>query len=240
MVIGMHPAMEAINSGKEIESIFLQIGLKGEGYQELHQLAKDRNIRVKRVPIEKLNRLSRKNHQGVILFVSPIPFVQLGNLLPQIYEKGQDPFFVLLDSITDVRNFGAIVRTAEAMGANGIVIGLDNSAPVNEDALKTAAGAFEYLPICREHSLTASVDFLRNSGLTIVGVTEKAANSIYTTKFDGPIAIIMGAEDVGISDQLIKECDELVKIPLNGNVASLNVSVAAGIAISEIVRQRNA
>lgn len=237
-IFGFHPIMEAIKAGKEIDTLFIQKGLKGDLFQELWTLVKSHKVVYKHVPVEKLNRLTGKNHQGVFAFVSPINFSNTANVIPQIYEEGKTPLILVLDRITDVRNFGAIVRTAECSGVNAIIVPEKGSAAINGDAIKTSSGALHNIPICREFNLRATVEFLKNSGLQIIGCTEKAEDLIYTPDYTLPTAIILGSEEDGISEEYLQMCTNRTKIPMTGTIGSLNVSVSAGVVLYEAVRQR--
>ncbi len=239
-IYGLHPIMEAIGSGKEIDRIFFRKGLKGDLSAELLKMARDYEIPFQFVPQEKLDRITRKNHQGVIAFVSPVSFDSLANLVPSLFERGETPFLLVLDGITDVRNFGAIARSAECAGVHGIVIPAQGTAQVNEEAVRTSAGALMRIPVCREKSLKTAATFLKNSGILLAGASEHAVSAYYETDLRDPLAIIMGSEDKGISPDLIRLCDHLVRIPMMGNISSLNVSVAAGILMFEALRQRQA
>jgi len=238
MIFGLRAVIEAIKDGKDIESLFIQKGLTGELYGELKDVMRVFDIPSQQVPIEKLNRITLKNHQGVVAFISPITYQKIEDIIPQIFENGQVPLILLLDGITDVRNFGAIVRTAECSGVHAIVVPKKNSAQINPDAVKTSAGALYKVPICRHDNLLAIVKFLKNCGLQIISCTEKTEDLIYHPDYTVPSAIIMGSEDEGISFELIRNSDYLTKIPMNGEIASLNVSVSAGIILYEAVRQR--
>jgi 23S rRNA (guanosine2251-2'-O)-methyltransferase len=237
-IFGFHPIMEAIKAGKEIDTLFIQKGLKGDLFQELWTLVKSHKVVYKHVPGEKLNRLTGKNHQGVFAFVSPINFGNTANVIPQIYEDGKTPLILVLDRITDVRNFGAIVRTAECSGVNAIIVPEKGSAAINGDAIKTSSGALHNIPICREFNLRATIEFLKNSGLQIIGCTEKADDLIYTPDYTLPTAIILGSEEDGISSEFLQMCTNKTKIPMTGTIGSLNVSVSAGVVLYEAVRQR--
>jgi 23S rRNA (guanosine2251-2'-O)-methyltransferase len=237
-IFGFHPIMEAIKAGKEIDTLFIQKGLKGDLFQELWTLVKSHKVVYKHVPVEKLNRLTGKNHQGVFAFVSPINFGNTANVIPQIYEDGKTPLILVLDRITDVRNFGAIVRTAECSGVNAIIVPEKGSAAINGDAIKTSSGALHNIPICREFNLRATIEFLKNSGLQIIGCTEKADDLIYTPDYTLPTAIILGSEEDGISSEFLQMCTNKTKIPMTGTIGSLNVSVSAGVVLYEAVRQR--
>lgn len=240
MIYGTRAVIEAIRAGKQIEKILVQTGLNNDLVRELASAARDKNLPITYVPLEKLNRLysNTKNHQGVICLLSAITYSSLNDLIDFAYSEGREPFFIILDRVTDVRNFGAIARTAECAGVEGIIIGDKGNAPITSDAMKTSAGALNHLPVCREPDLKKTLKFLRDNGIMIVACTEKAEKNIYDVKFDRPVALIMGSEEDGISDVLLKESDELVKIPIKGKIESLNVSVATGVAIYEVVRQK--
>lgn len=238
MIYGTRAVIEAIHAGKEIEKVMIQSGLSNDLIKELITLARERQVPYTFVPAEKLKRLSSKNHQGVICLLSSVSYASLENLIDKAFSEGREPFLLMLDRVTDVRNFGAIARTAECAGVDGIVIGEKGSAPVTSDAMKTSAGALNYLPVCREKDLKRTVKLLRDSGIRVIACTEKAAKNIYDIEFTGPVALIMGSEEDGIDNALLREADELAKIPMKGKIGSLNVSVAAGIAIYEILRRR--
>ncbi len=236
IVFGIQSVLETLRSGKEIDRLLVQREL---GNTEILDLAHEKGIQVQKVPVEKLNRITRKNHQGAIAFVSAIHYAKLENVIADTFEKGQIPLVLILDRITDVRNFGAIARTAECAGVHAIVIPSKGAAQINADAMKTSSGALNFIPVCREDSLLQTVDFLQNSGLRVVACTEKGKNSMYGVDYTGPTAIVMGSEEDGISDEIIRKSDELAVIPQSGQVGSLNVSVAAGVIIYETVRQRS-
>jgi 23S rRNA (guanosine2251-2'-O)-methyltransferase len=239
MIFGIRAVMEAVQSGKEIDRLLVKKDLQGESVRELLALLKERDIRCQRVPPEGLNRITRKNHQGVIAYVSAVTYHRLEDVVPSVFEQGKDPFLVLLDGITDVRNFGAIARTCECAGVDAIVIPSKDSVTVNADAMKTSSGALNLLPVCREHSIRGAIRFLKDSGVKVVAASEKATGYYTETAYDGPVAIVMGAEDRGVAAENLRLCDEMVKIPLYGAIASLNVSVATAILTYEIIRQRN-
>lgn len=238
MIFGVRAVIEAIEAGKTIDKIFIKNDTTGDLSRELTVLAKERSIPMQRVPLEKLNRLTRKNHQGVVAFVSPVPYYDVEEVVTRLYEEGRTPLIIVLDGITDTRNFGAIARTADCAGAQAIVIPERGSVSVTPEAIKTSAGALFHIPVCRCRNLLDTVRILKASGIKVVGASEKAAYDYTNADFNVPLAIIMGAEDVGIAPQVIRECDELVSIPMFGNISSLNVSVAAGIMMYEAVRQR--
>jgi 23S rRNA (guanosine2251-2'-O)-methyltransferase len=237
-IFGLRPIIEAIEAGKTIDKLFVQKGLQGEIFSELRKLMTEYEIPTQYVPLEKLNRLTRKNHQGVYAFISPIEFHQIENLLPQIYEQGKNPFILILDRVSDVRNFGAIARTAECVGVDAIIIPQKGSASVNADAVKTSTGALYNIPVCKEPSLRKVFQYLQQSGIQIVSATEKAKDYLYDADYTPPTAIVMGSEEDGISDDLLKISDHIVKLPMAGKTSSLNVSVACGAFLFEAVRQR--
>ena len=237
-IFGIRPVIEAIKANKEIDKILLQKGLIGETYKELLDLLKERNFLVQYVPYQKLNRVTKKNHQGVIAFVSLVEYQDLENVLPMIYESGEDPFLLILDQISDVRNMGAIVRTAECAGIHAIIVPSKGSAQINADAAKTSAGAIHRVPICRSDNLKKDVDFLQQSGIKLIAATEKAEEIYTKIDYKQPIAIIMGSEEKGISHELLKMAEEKVKIPLRGEIGSLNVSVATAVIVYEAIRQK--
>lgn len=239
MIYGTRAVMEAIKAGKEIEKIMIQSGLANDLLKELISLARENQVPYTFVPLEKLKRFTTKNHQGVICLVSSISYASLDNLIDRAYSEGREPFLLILDRITDVRNFGAIARTAECAGVDGIVIGEKGSAPITGDAMKTSAGALNHLAVCREKDLKKTLKYLRDNGIRIIACTEKAGRDIFHAKLNGPVALIMGSEEDGISDVLLRDADELVKIPMSGKIGSLNVSVASGVAIYQVVRARS-
>lgn len=239
-IFGIRAVIEAIKAGRDIDKVLIKKDLTGDLVGELYQAVKDYNIVVQRVPVEKINRITMKNHQGVIAFLSPVTYYDLWQLVPGLYETGKVPFIVILDGLTDVRNFGAIARTCECAGVDAIVIPERNSVSVNADAVKTSAGALLHIPVARVKKLPEAVKYLKDSGYKIVGATEKGSDNYTTFDYAVPVAVVMGAEDTGISMEIIRECDNLASIPLLGNINSLNVSVAAGILIYEVVRQRQA
>ncbi len=238
MVFGIRTIIEAIKSGKEIENLYLQRGLSGGIILELRALINEKEIGFQLVPIEKLNRLTPKNHQGAVAFISPISYDKIENIIPGIYESGEVPLILILDGITDVRNFGAIARTAECAGVHALIVPTKGSAQINPDAIKTSAGALYKIPVCRHDSLIKTAKFLQESGLQLVACTEKTNDFLYQPDYKAPTAIIMGSEESGISTDLIRISDHLAKIPMYGEIESLNVSVSAGILLYEAVRQK--
>ena len=237
-IFGIRAVIEAIESGKDIDKVLIKKDLKSELAAELFAKMKEYSIVGQRVPVDRINRITKKNHQGVVAILSAITFASLDNVVPELYEKGETPLVVILDGITDVRNFGAIARTCECAGVNAIVISERNSAGVNGDAVKTSAGALLHIPVCREKSALNAVKYLKDSGFQIIGATEHGAVNHTKIDYTVPTAIVMGAEDVGISVDILKICDSYAAIPQFGHISSLNVSVAAGILIYEAVRQR--
>lgn len=238
LLFGTRAVMEAIKAGKELDKLLIQQGGNNELLRELMLLVKQQDIPFQYVPIEKLNRLTQKNHQGVVGYLSVVTYHSIENILPGIFEAGKVPLLLILDRITDVRNFGAISRSAECAGVDAIIIPARGAAQINEDAIKTSAGALHKIPVCREHNLKQTIDFLKESGVKIIACTEKTEGYHYTVDYTLPVAIIMGSEEDGISEEYLRKCDEKVKIPMQGTIESLNVSVASGIIIFEAIRQR--
>ena len=238
-IYGTRAVIEAINTGKAIEKVFIKTGLNNELYYQLLSLIKENEISFQFVPIEKINRITRKNHQGVLAFISPIEYTKIEMLLPVLFESGKDPLLLILDQITDVRNFGAIARSAECAGVDAIIIPEKGMARIGADAIKTSAGAIHHIPVCKVNNLLKTIYYLKDSGIQIVAATEKA-EKIYTQgDFKMPVAIVMGSEESGISYSILNIADQKLKIPLFGNIESLNVSVSAALMIYEAVRQRN-
>lgn len=238
VVFGIRAVIEAIESGKQVDKVLMKKDLGGELARELLSVTREYNVPVQRVPVERINKVTRKNHQGVIAFVAVVDYYHVDDIVPALYDEGINPLVVVLDGVTDVRNFGAIARTCECAGVNCIVIPERNSVSVNADAVKTSAGALNYLPVCRERNLVKAVQYLRDSGFKVMGASEKTDLNYTKADFTGPVAIVLGAEDTGISTDVLKLCDTLVAIPEFGQINSLNVSVAGGIMIYEVVRQR--
>lgn len=237
-IFGIRAIIEAIKSGKTIDKVFLQKGSRGELFQELERLVRTEGINSSYVPIEKLNRLSRGNHQGAVAQISPIEFHNIDDLVLNVIESGTTPLFLLLDQLSDVRNFGAIVRTAECTGVSGIIIQKKGGAPINGDTIKTSAGAIFKIPICKVDHIKDAVYHLQSSGIKVIAATEKAEDTIYNLSLNDPCAIIMGSEGRGINPSVLKAVDELAKLPILGDIESLNVSVACGAFLYEAVRQR--
>jgi 23S rRNA (guanosine2251-2'-O)-methyltransferase len=239
-IFGLHAVIEAIKAGKQIDRLLVKQGLQGALYHELMTEVKAHNIVYQIVPVERIELVTRKNHQGVLAWLSVIEYQYIANLLPMIFEKGEDPLIIALDGVSDVRNFGAIVRTAECLGAHAIIIPEKGSARITADAVKTSAGALHSFPVCREKSIVRSIEYLKESGLKVFCAGEKSSRSASETTLTGPSVLIFGAEDKGISRELLALSDYQIKIPITGTIGSLNVSVAAGILLYEIIRQRSA
>lgn len=237
-IFGLHAVIEAIEAGRDIDKILVRKDLHSEMAVRLHDIARAYRVPMQRVPVEKLNRITRKNHQGVVALLAAVTYHRLENVVPQLYEDGVLPMLLVLDGITDVRNFGAMARTAECCGVNAIVIPERGSVTVGADAVKTSAGALNYIPVCRERNLFEAIRFLKDNGYQIVAATEKSDINYTTADFTGPVAIVMGAEDCGISPEVLKLCDTKVAIPMFGHIGSLNVGVAAAVMMYEVVRQR--
>lgn len=238
MIFGIRAVAEAISAGKEVDKILIRKDLSGELATELFSLIKGTDITVQRVPQEKLNSITRKNHQGVIAFISPIHYQPVDEIIASLYEQAKVPFFLVLDHLTDVRNFGAIARTAECAGVDAIIIPSKGSVSVTADAVKTSAGALMNIPVCRVSSLYNTVKNLKASGLQVIGASEKATKKYTEADMTLPLALVMGAEDKGISTEILSLVDTTVSLPQYGKIASLNVSVAAGVMIYEVLRQR--
>lgn len=237
-IFGIHPILEAIEAGKTFDKLYLQKGVNTENIVKIRNLARESKIPTQYVPVEKLNKLTAKNHQGAFAVLSEIDFYAIEQILPQVFEQGKTPFLLILDQINDVRNFGAITRTAECVGVHAIIIPDKGSAAINADALKTSAGALFNIPICRESNLKTTIEFLQLSGLQVVGATEKSDNLLYANDFTLPTAIVMGNEEKGVSPEILKLCNTYAKLPMLGKTQSLNVSVACGAILYEVIRQR--
>lgn len=238
MVFGIRAILETIEAGKEVEKVLIQKGLSNELIKQLIKTAKAYHVPFSLVPIEKLNRVTRKNHQGAIAFISPIQYASLDNVINTAYQNGKEPLLLILDRVTDVRNFGAVARSAECAGVDAIVIPSRGGAAINADAMKTSAGALNYIPVCREENLKNTLMYLKESGIAVLACTEKTDQLIYDIDLKRPLAILMGSEEDGISPEYLKLADERMKIPMTGKIESLNVSVSGAIAIFEVNRQR--
>ena len=237
-IYGVHAVLEAIDAGKDIDKILLSKTLNNETAQEIIDQARQLRVPVQRVPVQKIDRITRGNHQGVLALLAAVTYYRVEDLVPQLFDEGNNPFIVVLDGVTDVRNFGAVARTCDCAGVSAVVIPDHESVSVNADAVKTSAGALNYLPVCRERNLVNAVKLLRDSGFKIVGTSDRSHTPYTQGDFTGPVAIVLGSEDKGISPEIMKLCDTQVMIPEFGHINSLNVSVAGGIIIYEVVRQR--
>ena len=237
-IFGIRAIIEAVNAGESIDKVFLQKGERGELFSELESLLNKKSINKSYVPIEKLNRLTKGNHQGAVAQISPIEFHDMETLVMSVMESGKTPLFLLLDQLSDVRNFGAIIRTAECTGVDGIIIQKNGSAPVNGDTIKTSAGAVFKIPICKVDHIKDAVFYMQASGIKVIAATEKTDDTLYDVSFVEPCAIIMGSEGRGINPSILKVSDARAKLPLLGDIESLNVSVACGAFLYEVVRQR--
>jgi 23S rRNA (guanosine2251-2'-O)-methyltransferase len=238
-IFGLRPVIEAIKAGRQIDRLLVKQGLQGTLYHELMIEVRKHNIVYQIVPLERIELVTRKNHQGVLAWLSLIEFQSISNLLPMIFEKGEDPLIVALDGVSDVRNFGAIVRSADCLGAHAVLIPEKGSARITADAVKTSAGALHSFPVCREKSILRSIEYLKESGLKVAATTEKSGSDLSKLNLKGPLVLILGSEDKGISRELLSVSDHQVSIPMTGDLGSLNVSVAAGILLYEIARQRS-
>jgi 23S rRNA (guanosine2251-2'-O)-methyltransferase len=237
-IFGIRAVIEAIHAGKEIDKIFVHKEAQGDLMRELMKTLKANNLPFTYVPVEKLNRLTHLNHQGVVATIAPIKFQSLESMVENVLETGKKPLFLILDQLSDARNFGAIIRTAECTGVDGIIISKTGAAPVNGDTVKTSAGAVFNVPICKVDHIKDAVFYLQGSGIKTVAATEKTEDTLYAVDFTEPVAIIMGSEDRGINPSVLKIVDEKAKLPLYGTIGSLNVSVACGAFLYEAVRQR--
>ena len=238
MVYGIRPVIEALRAGKEVEKAFVQRGVRSEAFRKLISLFKEYEIPFQVVPVEKLNKLTRKNHQGVVAYISPVTFCNIENIIPQLYEQGKEPFFLILDRITDVRNFGALLRTAVSAGVHAVIIPSKGSAQLNSGTVKSSAGAIYKINICRAHNIKNVIEYLKASGIKVAAATEKSSIPYFEQNLSGPLAIIMGSEGEGVSKEYLKKSDIKLKIPMMGEIESLNVSVAGGVLMYEVLRQR--
>lgn len=237
-IYGIRAILEAIDAEQSINKIFLQKGLRGELFQELEASVRKNGISCSYVPVEKLNRLTKSNHQGAVAQISPVKFHDFESLVEQVLEQKKVPFLLLLDQISDVRNFGAIIRTAECSGVDALIVPKYGTAPITDDTVKTSAGAAFKLPIAKVDHLKDAIFYLQSSGIKVIAATEKTEDEIYAVDFSQACAIVMGAEDKGISASILSTVDHKAKLPLMGQIGSLNVSVACGVFLYEVVRQR--
>jgi 23S rRNA (guanosine2251-2'-O)-methyltransferase len=238
-IFGIHPVQEALRAGKPIDKIMMKKGFRTDNVPGIFEMARDRQIPFQFVPLEKMNRMTSGNHQGIIALVSEIEYTELEKLVPWLYEQGKIPTLVLLDGITDVRNLGALARSAACAGIDGLIIPSSGSAQINADAVKTSAGALHSIPVCRVKNLPDAANYLRECGLQLVAAHEKAEEVLFHADLNKPVALILGSEDIGIDPKLLLMSDIQVKIPLYGAIQSLNVSAAASVLFFEIIRQRN-
>jgi 23S rRNA (guanosine2251-2'-O)-methyltransferase len=237
-IYGFRPILEAIANEKTIDKVFIQKGLQGDLFKDLFIKVRHHKIPFQYVPVEKLNKMTRGNHQGVIAFLSAIEYQSIFDIVPTVFESGRNPFILILDKITDVRNIGAIARSAECAGVDAIVLPLKGGAQLNDDAVKSSCGALLKVPVCRHSNLVEVINFLKDSGIELIAVYEKAKHTYYDKDFTQPVAIIMGNEYEGIAWDYLRECNDSIKIPMVGTIDSLNVSVATGIVLFEVVKQR--
>lgn len=238
-IFGIRPVIESIEAGKNIDKVYVRRDVKGNLVKELLEKAREYGVLIQRVPVEKLNRITMKNHQGVIAVISPVAYHDMEEQMIRLYEEGKTPLALLLDGVTDSRNFGAIARSADCAGVDFIVVPEHGSASVTSDAMKASAGALYHVPVCRERDIPTALKKLHENGYRVVGSSEKGARNYTQVDFKVPVAIVMGAEDTGISNESLRLCDELAAIPVLGKIGSLNVSVAAGVMLYEAVRQRS-
>jgi len=239
LIYGIHPVMEALEAGKEIERILIQRDSKNPAFRAILSLAERAEVPVQKVPAEKLEQLARGNHQGILAFVSCIEYQPLENILMGIFERGEVPFLLILDRVTDVRNLGAIARTAECAGVHALILPARGSAQINADTVKTSAGALNNLPVHRSQNLKDTLTYLKQSGVSVFAVTEHGSASYTGQDLTGPLALILGSEEDGISPEYLRFCEGRLNIPMKGTTGSLNVSVAAGILMFEVNRQRD-
>lgn len=238
MIYGLRPVIEAIKAGKQFEKIIVQKGLQSDIAKTLDGLLRQNGLRAQYVPVQRLNFLCSGNHQGVVAYLSMVEYSHIENIIPSVFESGKTPLVLIFDRITDVRNFGAMVRTAECAGVDAVIVPSQNCAALNEDAVKTSAGALMTVPICREENLKSTIHYLKASGIRVYAASEKATAEYTDVDLTIPTAFILGSEEDGVSPEYLKLCDEQLRIPLLGNIDSLNVSVANGIMLYEALRQR--
>ena len=231
VIFGWHPVIEALASGKELQRVYLQQGLRSERVTELQSACKAREIPVQQVPVQRLDRFTRKNHQGVVALLSPVEFADLANLIDMVFSRGELPSLLAMDGVTDVRNFGAICRSAECFGFHGVIVPTTGSSPINEDAIRSSSGALLRLPICRTTDLAKSIQAMQQSGIRVIGMTEKASTLLPDISSSGPVCLVMGNEETGLSNPVLRLCDDLARIPMSGSTASLNVSVSAAVGM---------
>ncbi len=239
IIYGRHPILDAVAAGTPIHKILFQEGVRGELEKEIRHLCRDHNIPLQVAPKERLNKFVRGNHQGLIAFISLAEYYKIEDVLPTIYESGETPLLLLLDGVTDVRNFGAIARTAEVCGAQAIIVPAKSSAHINEEAMKASAGALSKLPVCRENSLINVIEYLQNSGVTVIASDLQGRAILKDVDMNVPLAIVIGAEGEGVSHAVLRKVNQRFIIPQKGTTDSFNVSVATGIILYEVMRQRD-
>ncbi|MCX2838918.1 MULTISPECIES: 23S rRNA (guanosine(2251)-2'-O)-methyltransferase RlmB [Salinimicrobium] len=237
-IFGIRAVIEAIQNNETIDKIFVQKGLSGQLFQELQQKTKSGEYNISYVPVEKLNRLVKGNHQGVVAKISPVQFADLASEVEKALQQETAPLFLLLDQVDDVRNFGAIIRTAECCGVNAIIIQKKGGAPVTADTVKTSAGAIFKIPLIKVDHIKDAIFYMQGSGIKVVAATEKTDKLLYSVDFKEPTAMVMGNEGKGISESVLKLVDDKAKLPMQGSIGSLNVSVACGAFLYEVMRQR--
>lgn len=237
-IFGLRPVIEAVKAGKPVDRIIVKKGLQGSLYYELITRLREKGISYQALPAERFTQYTRKNHQGVIAWLSAVEYQDIEDILPALFDQGKEPLFIIMNGVSDVRNFGAIARSAECFGAHAILIPEKGSARINADAIKTSAGALNSIPVCRVRSIIRAIEYLRESGVRIVCASEKSGDSLDNSDLKGPVALVMGSEERGVSREVLELADSVVSISITGNTESLNVSVAAGIMLYEVTRQR--
>jgi 23S rRNA (guanosine2251-2'-O)-methyltransferase len=238
-IYGARSVMEAMEAGRQIDKILLKKGLDSELRNDVHDLAQSRGIPLQVVPVEKLDRLARNvNHQGVVAFAGLVPYGNLEEIILGLQSRGKAPLLLMIDQVSDVRNFGGIARTAECMGVDAIVIPEQGSARINAEAMKSSAGALQHVPVCRVHHLQDAIYLLKEHGIRLIACGEKASKTLWEVDFTGPLCLVFGSEEKGITPRIVKSSDAQAGIPMLGNVASLNVGVSVGVILAEATRQR--
>ena len=238
LIYGRHPIVDAIQNGMSVDKVILAQSVKGDFEGEIRKLCKQNDISLQVAPKERLNKITRKNHQGVVGFLSYIQYQRIEDVFPTIYDKGETPLVVILDGVTDVRNLGAIARSAEASGAHALIIPNKKTAQVNAEAIKTSAGALSSLPVCRTASLNNALEYLTMNGVQIIAADLSGKGYLHELDLTLPTAIVMGAEGEGIRPHILRQTNHRFRIPMLGKTDSFNVSVAAGIILYESMRQR--
>lgn len=239
MIFGIHAIVEALEANKEIDKVIIKRDLSSDLSLRLFDALKSHPmVQVQRVPVQKLDSYTRKNHEGAIAFISKVEYQKLSGIVPMCFEEGRDPFVVMLDGVTDVRNFGSIARTCECAGVDAVVVPIKGGIMINGDAIKTSAGALHSLPVCKERSLTEAIRFAKNSGLKVVAVARGAKKSYADVDLTGPLALVFGDERTDVSDDVLRSADAVISIPTRGNIDSLNVAVSAGVVVYEALKQR--